>query len=693
MKMIITASKNFIWICVLVSLALSVKADDGHNLWLRPVKAKPVKITGANAKSVMMGIAKKEIEQRWLGTENATVEFRIIKDPTVKSDGFKITGNAISATSETGILYGVYELLRRQQTGNLSNVISNPSYQRRILNHWDNLNGSIERGYAGNSIFWRSGDNAFTVTERDKQLWEEYARANASIGINGSVLNNVNASAQMLGADQLNRMKAIAAVLRPYGIKTYLSINFASPIGLGKLPNADPLNPEVIKWWKEKVAEIYKLVPDFGGFLVKANSEGQPGPQDYKRTHVDGANMLADALKPYNGIVMWRAFVYNASEKDRAKQAYLEFMPFDGQFRDNVIIQVKNGPIDFQPREPFSPLFGALKKTPIMPELQVTQEYLGHSEQLVFLATMWEEMFKSDTYQEGKNSTVARVTDGSIFPQKYTAIAGVSNVGLDTNWNGHEFAQANWYAYGRMAWSNQLDSKTIADEWIKLTFAPADASKDWKTGFLEPVKNMMLESRETAVDYSMPLGLHHIFAGNHHYGPGPWWAPPGTRKDWTPAYYHQADANGIGFDRTKKGTDAVDQYHEPLAAEFNNVATTPEMYLLYFHHLSWDYKMKNGKTLWDDLCSHWDSGVKQVRQFQVVWDKVEPYVDAERFGRVQEKLRRQTRDAQFWKDACILYFQQFSKRPLPDYIERPVNNLNYYMTIDPLSMKPVQQRR
>jgi alpha-glucuronidase len=693
MKMILVASRNFIWICVLVSMAFSAKADDGHNLWLRPVKAKPVKVAGVNAKSVMIGIAKKEIEQRWLGTENATVEFKIVKDPTVKADGFKITGNTISATSESGILYGVYELLRRQQTGDLSNVISNPSYQRRILNHWDNLNGTIERGYAGGSIFWRTGSNEFIVTDKDKQIWEEYARANASIGINGAVLNNVNASALILDQNHLERLKAIAAVLRQYGIKTYLSVNFASPIGLGKLANADPLNPEVVKWWKEKAAEIYKTVPDFGGFLVKANSEGQPGPQDYKRTHVEGANMLADALKPYNGIVMWRAFVYNAAEKDRAKQAYLEFMPFDGQFRDNVIIQVKNGPIDFQPREPFSPLFGALKKTPIMPELQVTQEYLGHSEQLVFLSTLWEEMFKSDTYQEGKNSTVARVTDGSAFPQKYTAIAGVSNVGLDTNWNGHDFAQANWYAYGRLAWNNQLDSKTIADEWIKLTFAPADANKDWKSAFLDPVKKMMLESRETAVDYSMPLGLHHIFAGSHHYGPGAWWAPPGTRKDWTPAYYHQADANGIGFDRTKKGTDAVSQYHEPLASQFNDVATTPEMYLLYFHHLSWDYKMKNGKTLWDDLCSHWDSGVKQVRQFQVVWDKVEPYVDAQRFTRVQEKLRRQTRDAQFWKDANILYFQQFSKRPIPDYVERPINNLNYYMTIDPISMKPVPQRR
>lgn len=691
--MITKASKKLIWACAFVSLALGVKADDGHDLWLRPVKAKTVKVTGANAKSATLAIAKKEIEQAWLGIEGATVEFRLVKDPTLKADGFKIAGNTVSATTENGILYGVYEMLRRQQTGNVSNVVSNPSYQLRILNHWDNLNGSIERGYAGNSIFWRTGDNAFTVTEGDKKRWEEYARANASIGINASVLNNVNASPNMLGEKELARMKAIAAVLRPYGIKTYLSINFASPMRLGGLKTADPLDPEVIKWWKAKVAEVYKLVPDFGGFLVKANSEGQPGPQDFKRTHADGANMLADALKAYKGIVMWRAFVYNAEEKDRAKQAYLEFMPFDGKFRDNVIIQVKNGPIDFQPREPFSPLFGAMKKTPIMPELQITQEYLGHSEQLAFLAPMWEELYKSDTYQEGKNSTVARVTDGSIFPQKYTAVAGVSNVGLDTNWNGHDFAQANWYAFGRMAWNNQLKSEEIADEWIKLTFSPSTENKEWNKGFFEPVKKMMLDSREAVVNYSMPLGLHHTFAGNHHYGPGPWWAPPGTRKDWTPAYYHQADYNGIGFDRTKTGTDAVDQYHEPLASEINNVATTPEIYLLYFHHLSWDYKLKNGQTLWESLCNHWNTGVNQVRQFQVTWDKVQPYVDAQRFARVQEKLRRQTRDAQFWKDANLLYFQQFSKRPFPDNVERPINNLNYYINTDPLSMKPVLQRK
>jgi alpha-glucuronidase len=465
---------------------------------------------------------------------------------------------------------------------------------------------------------------------------------------------------------------------------------------LGGLKTSDPLDKEVIKWWSDKVKEIYELVPDFGGFLVKANSEGQPGPQDFGRTHADGANMMADILKPYGGIVMWRAFVYNPNDKDRAKQAYNEFMPLHGKFRDNVIIQVKNGPVDFQPREPFSPLFGAMKKTPVMAELQITQEYLGHEHQLVFLSTTWEECLKSDTYQAGKGSTVARCTDGSVYRQKYTAIAGVADIGLDTNWCGHYFAQANWYAFGRLAWNNTLSSSQIADEWIKQTFAPKQTtpeySNKWQLNFLVPVKQMMMQSREAAVNYSMPLGLHHLFAGEHHYGPGPWYAPKGVRVDWTPPYYHQADTNGIGFDRTSKGSNAVSQYHEPLRSQFENVKTCPEIYLLWFHHLPWDYKMKSGRKLWDELCHHYDKGLQQVRQFQITWDKVQPYVDAQRFTEVQSKLRRQCRDAQFWKDGCILYFQQFSRRPIPFDIERPINDLEYYETTDPLSMKTVVKK-
>jgi alpha-glucuronidase len=658
-------------------------AQNGHELWLRPVKAKPVNII-CKQNSPTLSIAKQELTDRWQGEKNATVTLTIKKDKALKNDGFRLGKNSVQANTDAGILYGVYELLRRQQTNEpINNEIFNPSYEVRILDHWDNLNGTVERGYAGNSIFWRK-ENPFVVTDNDKKLWQEYARANASIGINASVLDNVNASPLILSADYLNRAKQIANVLRPYGIKVYLAVNFASPSTLGKLKTADPLDKDVIEWWKEKVKEIYSLIPDFGGFLVKASSEGQPGPQNYGRTHADGANMLADALKPYGGIVMWRAFVYSSNNEDRAKQAYDEFMPLDGKFRDNVIIQVKNGPIDFQPREPFSPLFGAMKKTSVMPEFQVTMEYLGHANYLVFLSTMWEECLKSDTYQQGKGSTVARCTDGSIYPQKYTAIGGVSNVGLDTNWNGHQFNQANWYAFGRLAWDNTLKSEQIADEWIKLTWYNDSSQKsgepnyasDWNKNFLQPVKKMMLESREAAVNFMTPLGLHHIMSARGHYGPGPWWAPKGMRPEWTPPYYHHAAADGIGFDRTTKGSDAVSEYHEPLASEFNNVATCPEKYLLWFHHLPWDYKMKNGRTLWDDLCYHYEEGVNQVRDFQKVWDKAGPYVDSTRFMEVQRKLRIQCINAILWKDACTLYFQQFSKMPIPYELERPVNNLD-----------------
>jgi alpha-glucuronidase len=675
--------KSIITSIIFLFSILFANAQNGHELWLRPVKAKPVNVI-CKQNSPTLSVAKQELLDRWQGDNNASVLLTIKKDKALKNDGFRLGKNSVAANTDAGILYGVYELLRRQQTSEpINNEIFNPSYEVRILDHWDNLNGTIERGYAGNSIFWRKED-PFTVTDNDKKLWQEYARANASIGINASVLDNVNASPLILSADYLNRAKEIANVLRPYGIKVYLAVNFASPSTLGKLKTADPLDKEVIVWWKEKVKEIYNLIPDFGGFLVKASSEGQPGPQNYGRTHADGANMLADALKPYGGIVMWRAFVYSSNNEDRAKQAYDEFMPLDGKFRDNVIIQVKNGPIDFQPREPFSPLFGAMKKTSVMPEFQVTMEYLGHANYLVFLSTMWEECLKSDTYQQGKGSTVARCTDGSIYPQKYTAIAGVSNVGLDTNWNGHQFNQANWYAFGRLAWNNTLNSEQIADEWIKLTFyndssqksADKNYAADWSKNFLAPVKKMMMVSREAAVNFMTPLGLHHIMSANGHYGPGPWWAPKGVRPEWTPPYYHHAGADGIGFDRTTKGSDAVSQYHEPLASEFNNVATCPEKYLLWFHHLPWDYKMKNGRTLWADLCYHYQEGVNQVRDFQKVWDKAGPYVDSTRFMEVQRKLRIQCVNAILWKDACTLYFQQFSKMSIPYELERPVNNLD-----------------
>ncbi len=607
----------------------------------------------------------------------------------------KVSGDSctvIASAGEQGVLYGVFHLLRMLQTNACSfNAKEHPSYKVRILNHWDNLDGSVERGYAGHSI-WKWDELPATISPR----YAEYARANASIGINATVLNNVNASPEMLSTENLLKVKAIAAVLRSYNIRVYLSINFSSPKELGGLSTSDPLNPDVRKWWRAKAAEVYKLIPDFGGFLVKANSEGLPGPMDYGRTHVDGANMLADALKPFGGIVMWRAFVYEPGD-DRVKLAYNEFHKFDGQFRDNVIIQVKNGPVDFQPREPFSPLFGAMKKTALMPELQITQEYLGHSNHLVFLSSMWKEFLDADTHAAGDGTTISKLTNGEVYPQKITAFAGVANIGDDANWCGHHFAQANWYAFGRLAWNNQLSNEQIADEWIKMTFdrqLTADSGQQEikmsqqvsRDSCLLAVKKMMLSSHQTTVDYMMPLGLHHIFAWTHHYGPEPWCDIPGARPDWLPKYYHKADSIGLGFDRTTNGSNAVSQYCPPLKEQFNDMNQCPDKYLLWFQHVPWNYHMKSGKTLWNELCYTYDKGVQSVREYQKIWDKAEPFVDAQRFAEVQSRLRIQARDAVWWKDACLLYFQTFSKRPIPYDIERPVHDLESLKAIK-LDMK------
>ncbi|MPS63404.1 alpha-glucuronidase [Chryseobacterium sp.] len=656
------------YILLFLILPLMAFAEDGSQLWLRyPVNPKPRNIVNSNSKSPTIEIAKKELNQHWGGQ---AVDLKIDRFPENFKDGYKIVSTpkkiTVLARTDLGLLYGSYHLLNlQQQKANFSNLKleEKPSYDVRILNHWDNLDGTIERGYAGHSL-WKWEDLPNKISPR----YEEYARANASIGINATVLNNVNASPNMLREDYLKKVKVLADIFRPYGIKVYLSVNFSSPKVLGGLQNSNPLNQDVQKWWKDKAAEIYKLIPDFGGFLVKANSEGQPGPQDYGRTHADGANMMADVLKPYGGIVMWRAFVYSPSKDDRAKQAHLEFVPLDGKFRDNVIIQIKNGPIDFQPREAFNPLFGALRKTSEMVEFQITQEYLGQANHLVFLAPLFKETLDSDTFSDGKSSTIAKITDGTLRPAKLTAISAVANIGEDKNWTGHHFAQANWYAFGRLAWNHDLTSEQIADEWIKMTFTD-------NKNFVNPVKEIMLTSRETAVDYMMPLGLHHIFAGGHHYGPEPWGDYKGGRPDWSPVYYHQANAEGIGFDRTKTGSDAVSQYFPPLNEIYNNIKTTPENLILWFHHVLWDYKMKDGKTLWDELCYKYDLGVHEVRDYQKTWDKMQPYIDQQRFSEVQDKLKIQAKDAVWWKDACLLYFQTFSKRPIPSDIEKPVHQL------------------
>ncbi len=564
------------------------------------------------------------------------------------------TAVVVASRTEVGALYGTFHFLRLLQTGqsiaSLS-ITERPRFERRILDHWDNLNGTIERGYAGRSL-WKWEELPGRLDPR----LEEYARANASIGINGTVLNNVNANPASLSTPYLEKAAALAGVFRPYGIRVYLSANFNAPQSLGKLPTADPLDPAVAAWWREKADEIYRLIPDFGGFLVKANSEGQPGPQDYKRTHADGANVLADAVGPHGGIVMWRAFVYSADvDPDRVKRAYLEFMPLDGKFRENVLVQVKNGPLDFQPREPFSPLFGAMPRTPLMAELQVTQEYLGQSTHLVYLAPMWKEFLDADTYAAGPGSTVTRVLDGTVHKYRRTAIAGVANTGLDANWTGHDFAQANWYAFGRLAWNPDLGAADIADEWIRMTWSV-------EPGVVSAIRSIMLRSRETYVDYTMPLGLHHLIGGDH-YAPMPQ-NDDQVHRDWSATYYHHADAGGIGFDRTRRGSDAVDQYRKPLSDRWNDLATCPEAYLLWFHHLPWDYRMASGRTLWDELVRHYAAGVDGARAMEAEWRALQGRVDAERHAAVLAKLQRQATDAAAWRDQILGYFQKFSRLPI-----------------------------
>ena len=697
----------FIFTLVLLVAGWSVAAtdEDGSRLWLRLDPASSaVAITGVK------GTAMTELQTYWQGGPVALKKQKsLARDGyTIKSQGGK---TVIAASSDAGLLYGAYHLLRLQQTGkSCSNldISEQPVYDLRILNHWDNPNGTVERGFAGRSIFLNP----------DLERMKIYGRANASIGINGTVLNNVNAKPEALSAESLQKAKAIADQLRPYGIRVYLSINFASPIKLGGLKTADPLNAEVVDWWKEKVAEIYRLIPDFGGFLVKANSEGEPGPQDFGRSHADGANMLAGVLKPHKGIVMWRAFVYNPQSKDRANQAYEEFMPLDGQFADNVIIQIKNGPIDFQPREPYSPLFTAMQKTPMMVEFQITQEYLGAANHLAYLAPMWTEFFSF------------------VKPASLKAMAGVANIGDDTNWCGHHFAQSNWYAFGRLAWNPALSPKEIAEEWLSQTFGRSENlelrterlemrtenlelrtercdysqggnnggnSQDEKSGLpgnhtsqFSPLSSqlvtssqfstlssqlvkLMLDSREACVNYMMPLGIHHIFAGGHHYGPEPWYQPQGVRADWTPPYYHRADSIGLGFDRTLKGSANVKQYPEDLCRLYNDINTCPENLLAWFHHVPWDRRMKSGRTFWEELCHKYDEGVRDTRRFLAVWDALQPFVDRQRFDEVQRKLRIQTRDAEWWRDACLLYFQTFSHRPIPQDMEHPVHNLDEMM--------------
>lgn len=590
----------------------------------------------------------------------------VIRQPVV--NGKRIT--IVAANTDIGVLYGTFALLRdmqMEQPVSTFTTTSVPRVRRRILDHWDNLDGSVERGYAGRSLWDWPTLPALSPRYRD------YARANASIGINGTVLTNVNANAKVLTPEYLVKVAALANVFRPYGITVYLTARFSAPIEIGGLRTADPLDAQVRTWWRTKVDEIYRYVPDFGGFLVKANSEGQPGPQDYHRSHADGANMLADALAPHHGVVMWRAFVYgNAAPVDRVKQAYEEFTPLDGQFRSNVLLQTKNGPLDFQPREPFHPLFGTMPKTAQMIEFQITKEYLGEDTHLVYLMPLFGEVLNADTYARGPGSPVARVIDGSLQGQTETGMAGVSNIGSDSNWTGSQFNQANWYAFGRVAWDYTLSPMSIADEWVRMTF-----SND--SGVVRTITHMMLVSREAVVNYMTPLGLAHIMGTNHHYGPAPWIKL--ARAEWSPVYYHRADSAGIGFDRTAEGSNAVAQYAPAVRDRYADRATVPDSLLLWFHHVGWTERLRSGRTLWDELALHYQAGVDTVRAMEREWESLRGKIDNQRFIETQQFLAIQEREGRWWRDAVLQYFQTFSHLALPSGVEPPAHSLSYYMAI------------
>ena len=692
--------------------ATPTRAEDGYDLWMRYRLLAPeqVKLYGGHASQLIIGSATptqtvtREELQRGLdgllghgpllshditrdgaiivGTPSSSPLIAQLKLDTksLGNEGYLIrsvavnghTATAIVGNTDVGALYGAFHFLRLLQTEQSIDhldIRESPRLKLRVLEHWDYLNGQVERGYAGASIWdwWK-------LPDWRAPRYTDYARANASIGINGTVLNDVTDGATILTPTYLEKVAALADVFRPYGIRVYLSIRFSAPIEIGGLKTADPFDPQVQRWWREKADEIYRIIPDFGGFLVKANSEGQPGPEDYGRTHADGANVLADALAPHGGIVMWRTFVYSQNNPDdRAKQAYEEFKPLDGHFRANVILPVKNGPIDFQPREPFHPLFGAMPKTPLMMEFEITKEYLGFATHLVYLGPLYEEVLSADTMVHGKDSTVAKVIDGSLEGHTLTGMTGDSNIGTDRNWTGSDFNQANWYVFGRLAWNPTLSSRTIADEWVRMTFTNNNA-------FVKPVVDMMMRSREAVVDYMTPLGLVHIMGPGHHYGPAPWDASE-SRADWRPVYYHRADHQGIGFDRTNTGSDAVAQYAPPVAAQFNDLKQTPEQYLLFFHHVPWDYRMRSGQTLWYELIAHYTQGVDDVKQMRETWRHMDGYIDDERYQQVATFLAIQQKEAQWWRDACIAYFQSISGLPLPSGYTPPQQSLKYYESL------------
>ncbi|BFM19105.1 alpha-glucuronidase family glycosyl hydrolase [Gilvimarinus japonicus] len=707
---------------VLTLLCTTAQAEDGYRMWLRydtiadntlkqqyraqlqqlvatdqspTLAAARAELTrglnGLLGQSIKPSKAAQGAGNLIIGTPDSSANIAALKLGdrlnAVGPEGFIITrakvagqrATVIAANSDAGVLYGAFHLLRLMQTQSdiaHIDVQSAPSVQHRVVNHWDNLNRIVERGYAGLSL-WEWGN---LPEYQNNPRYIDYARINASLGINGTVINNVNADARILSDAFLAKAAALAEVFRPYGIKLYLSVKFNSPMLLDDFDTADPLDPKVQKWWRERVKKVYQYIPDFGGFLVKANSEGQPGPQDFGRNHADGANMLADALAPYNGLVFWRAFVYAPEQGDRFREAYDEFKPLDGKFRDNVIVQIKNGPIDFQPREPFSPLFGALQKTNIALEVQVSQEYFGFSNHLAYQGPLFEEALDADTYAQGAGSTIGKILAGNVFDYKHTGMAAVINPGTDRNWTGHTFVQSSWYAFGRLAWDVGLSSAAIADEWARMTFNNKD-------DVLAPVTDIMAISREAGVNYRMPLGLTHLYAQGHHYGPAPWHDTSG-RPDWTAYYYHQADKDGIGYDRTKTGSHAIEQYYPHWATQFAKPETTPEALLLWFHHLPWSYKMDSGRSLWQELVHKYDTGVNQVREMQTQWQELKGKIDPERFSQVEAQLKVQLRDAIYWRDACVSYFASVSGLALPKGSSAPAHPLEYYKNQEKIRYVP-----
>ncbi len=698
-----------------VAIPFTVQAEDGYRAWLRYDKIENAEVlksyqaqfkhivflgdsptlqaTQKELKKGFSGLLGKELSfatknlregSLLVGTQEELSKFSDLNLKTLLSDsgpeGFiiqrlEVDGKEltlVSANTDIGVMYGVFHLLRMMQTHQYLDgvsISSSPKIENRILNHWDNLNRLVERGYAGLSL-WEWGH----LPEYKNPRYTDYARLNASMGINGTVLNNVNADPRILTDEFLQKVKVLADIFRPYGIKVYLSVNFQSPIEIGGLETADPLAPEVQEWWAEKATEIYELIPDFGGFLVKADSEGQPGPFKYNRTHAEGANMLADAVAPHGGLLIWRAFVYSPEQTDRFREAYDEFVPQDGTFKNNVLLQVKNGPIDFQPREPFSPLFGALPETNTVLELQITQEYFGFDNHLAYQGPLFNEALNHDTYAKGEGSTVGKVVSGEVFDYEHTGIAGVVNLGTDRNWTGHPFVQSSWYAFGRLAWDYTLSSEEIANEWLRMTFTNNEK-------FVGTVKPIMQKSREAGVNYRSPLGLTHLYAQGHHYGPAPWTSNL-PRPDWTAVYYHKADKQGIGFDRTETGSNAIEQYAGPIREKLQTPETTPEDYLLWFHHVSWDYEMDSGRNLWEELVHKYYKGVETVRWMQQEWNSIEGLIDEQRFKKVKALLKIQERDAVIWRNSCVLYFQTLSEMPIPDKYEQPEHDLDYYKALE-----------